>query len=102
MKSNLCARIFIDYNNKSACYDVDEIKTNDSSKTSVWKKLKSLTINPENFEDMKRPLVVLELDENLSEMTKKLIKQDLERCISLHFDISNGYDYFEYNVYYFI
>lgn len=35
MRSNLCARIFIDYNNKSACYDVDQIQPNSYIATSI-------------------------------------------------------------------
>lgn len=102
MKTNFCARIFIDYNNKSACYDVDQIQPNSYIATSIWRKLNSITTNNTVFENMEKPLVVLEFDENLSQEAKKLIDQDLEYCISLHFDISKGYDYFEYPVYYFI
>lgn len=72
MNSNLCARIFIEYNNKSACYEIDEIQTNSSSnKTRIWRKLHSLTISKTIIENMTRPLVVLEFDENISRMTKK-------------------------------
>lgn len=100
--ANLCARVFIDYNDRSACYEVNEFKTNSLTKASIWRKLYSMTIHDVKFENISRPLVVLEIDENISQMSKKLIKQDLEQCISLHFDISEGYDYFEYPVYYFI